>query len=416
MGLVDYSDSDSGSDTEQPQPPTKNAPPTAAQPAAQAPPNKAFRKAVDRSKSGKILVNLPTPSTVAAPVPPGDDEPPAKRARTGAASVFSGFNAMLPPPKHANKAPAVASSSAAGGSRGTVPRPGVSLKTSGEVGFSREAAPAPSSGGVVAGPTIEGRPGDQKPAAEVKLVGKPLMFKPLSVARKGQKKSATGVMMRKTVPQAPKSVTQDLPQPTTTDNETNATDMTQPSKEPPKKTSLFSFQDTQTTPVGEEGLGNDDAYNDYEEDDEGFDIADAGAQDEPNYPPPLQPPPSSVLAPGAPSLDSIADDLNLSASDRRQLLRASGGLGGGGRASAPAASGANIVNYSVDAEYARNEALRASGEAEAQQYKTVKSIAPGKHSLTQLVRAVQSQKDALEDSFAKGKSNRKEAGARYGWR
>jgi hypothetical protein len=45
----------------------------------------------------------------------------------------------------------------------------------------------------------------------------------------------------------------------------------------------------------------------------------------------------------------------------------------------------------------------------------VRSIAPGKHSLKQLVNAAQSQKDALAESFAKGYQNRKEAGSKYGW-
>jgi hypothetical protein len=45
----------------------------------------------------------------------------------------------------------------------------------------------------------------------------------------------------------------------------------------------------------------------------------------------------------------------------------------------------------------------------------VRSIAPGKHSLKQLLNATVSQKEALEESFAKGYANRKEASGRYGW-
>ena len=37
----------------------------------------------------------------------------------------------------------------------------------------------------------------------------------------------------------------------------------------------------------------------------------------------------------------------------------------------------------------------------------------GKHSLKQLVNAASNQREALEEHFAKGKSNRKDAGARY---
>ncbi|RMZ90737.1 hypothetical protein DV736_g2034, partial [Chaetothyriales sp. CBS 134916] len=49
------------------------------------------------------------------------------------------------------------------------------------------------------------------------------------------------------------------------------------------------------------------------------------------------------------------------------------------------------------------------------QHNPVRAIAPGKHSLRQLVNAAQGQKDALEDSFAIGKQNKKEAGSKYGW-
>jgi len=76
-------------------------------------------------------------------------------------------------------------------------------------------------------------------------------------------------------------------------------------------------------------------------------------------------------------------------------------------------NGVNIVNFSVDDEYEANEELRAQGETV--QHNPVRSIAPGKHSLTQLVGAVASQKDAFDEHFAKGKRNKREAGSRYGW-
>lgn len=180
MGLVDYSESDSESEAPQKAPAPK-APPA----------KKPFQKVVDRSNPGKIVVNLPqgTPS-----VPQGD-EPPAKRARTGnsGGSRFSGFNSFLPAPKNANKAPVAASSS--GQDR---PKPGFNLKTSAAPGFSRDGndegygdggdasegttLPLPKK---QAEPTI---PEDQKPADEVKLVGKPMMFKPLSVSRNPKKR------------------------------------------------------------------------------------------------------------------------------------------------------------------------------------------------------------------------------------
>lgn len=106
------------------------------------------------------------------------------------------------------------------------------------------------------------------------------------------------------------------------------------------------------------------------------------------------------------SLDSIAADLNLSASARRQLL---------GRNHRDASkTSSSIMNFNTDEEYAANEALRASGE-QAPQHNPVRAIAPGKHSLKQLVNAASGQKEALEESFASGRRNKREAGGKYGW-
>lgn len=108
---------------------------------------------------------------------------------------------------------------------------------------------------------------------------------------------------------------------------------------------------------------------------------------------------------GAQSLNDIASDLNLSAADRRQLFgRQKGGA-------VPQAT--KIINFNTDEEYRHNEELRAAGEQVV--HNPVRAIAPGKHSLKQLVNAAANQKEALEESFAKGKSNRAEASSRYGW-
>ena len=49
-------------------------------------------------------------------------------------------------------------------------------------------------------------------------------------------------------------------------------------------------------------------------------------------------------------------------------------------------------------------------------FNPVKSVmGGGKHSLQQLVNLVSNQKDALEEGFAMGRRNKKEAGAKYGW-
>jgi hypothetical protein len=67
----------------------------------------------------------------------------------------------------------------------------------------------------------------------------------------------------------------------------------------------------------------------------------------------------------------------------------------------------------MDKEYAANEELRAKGETV--QHNPVRAIAPGKHSLRQLVNAASSQQDALEEKFMTSKRNKKEAGSKYGW-
>ena len=103
------------------------------------------------------------------------------------------------------------------------------------------------------------------------------------------------------------------------------------------------------------------------------------------------------------SLDTIASDLKLSASAKRQLL--------GRQKNNPSAI--NIVNFNTDEEYQANEAARKSGEQV--QHNPVRAIAPGKHSLKQLVNMGTMQADALEESFASGRRNRSEAGSKYGW-
>ena len=74
---------------------------------------------------------------------------------------------------------------------------------------------------------------------------------------------------------------------------------------------------------------------------------------------------------------------------------------------------AKVINFNMEREYAHNEALRASGAQQA--YNPVRSIAPGKHSLRQVVNMAQSNQDALEESFARAKNSQKDAAGRYGW-
>ncbi|KAB8289859.1 hypothetical protein EYC80_010490 [Monilinia laxa] len=359
MALVDYSDSeDSGSDspkTTAPKPSTSTSTSTSTG-------KPSFQKVVDRSNPGKIKVSLPQASSK------DDiktDEPPTKRVKTGG-GAFSGFNSFLPAPKRTGQS----TNTTLGG--GNVARKsglgaGVSLKTGAAPAFSREPEPVKEykddesardeestigSGSNLPPPNslVDG----QKPADEVKLVGKPLMFKPLSVSRKPAKKK---IPRPESITSTPATLKPEIETPATPQN--------------PGKDQEPTYEDY--TPTASHTL-------------------------------PFAPTPP-VNHHNTESLSSIADTLHLSAAERRQLFgRQKGGAG-------PQAT--KIINFNTDQEYAHNEELRAAGEQVV--HNPVRSIAPGKHSLKQLVGAAQSQKEALEESFATGRNNRKEAGSKYGW-
>lgn len=387
MGLVDYSESESESE----------APQTA--PAPKAPPaKKPFQKVVDRSNPGKIVVNLPQHISSSS-TPPGD-EPPAKRARTDGSGGgrFSGFNSFLPAPKNANKSAATGAVSSSGKAK---PRPGVNLKTSAAPGFSRDGgdeefgAGAGSSEGMSlpaprkqAEPTI---PEGQMAAEDVKLVGKPMMFKPLSVSRNANKKKKTPKPAVANPPApAPSSVTEKSP---ANGDTPTAAPAQQP--QPPKKVSLFSMH-TEEPPEPTGIPVRSGAYEPL------FGTQGPAAGPERPLEEYTQAPAAGT---GPESLDTIANDLNLSAAERRELF----GRGGGDGQMAK-----KVINFNMDKEYQHNEALRASGEEQI--HNPVRALqGGGKHSLRKLVHNVQNQREALEDSFAKGKSNRKEASSKYGW-
>ncbi|OLN93935.1 hypothetical protein CCHL11_03429 [Colletotrichum chlorophyti] len=380
MGLVDYSES-SGSEDEAPRKPTVTKPASSSTTT-----KKPFQKVVDRSNPGKILVNLP--STRPEDPKPPSDEPPAKRARTGKGGLFSGLNSILPPPKNAAKAAAPAQSSGGG-----APRPVFQLKTGAEPGFSRERGGGDEESSGTAGsglslpapkaPTI---PEGMKPADEVKLVGKPMMFRPLSVARKPKNKTATS-----TASPVAKSAS-------TTAQEAETKSAPAPAPAPaPKQISLFSIETEETPSDAAPSTGAyEPLFQTEQTADETNGYADYAAHS--SYPAPTTAPTSSE------SLDTIANDLNLSAAARRELF---------GRQKSAPQTASRVINFNTDQEYQHNEELRASGQQQI--HNPVRSIAPGKHNLRQLVNQVQNQREALEDSFAKGKSNRKEASNRYGW-
>jgi hypothetical protein len=395
MGLVDYSDSDT-SDVEEVKV-TKPAITTSGKPA--------FRKVVDRSNPGKIKVSLPQASLKNENL---SDEPPTKRVKTsggGAFSAFSGFNSFLPAPKKTGQAASATTRDSKSVTRSGLGA-GVSLKTGAAPGFSRHSEADDDYGGYQEGSESgfgggmglpapkASQPVDQKPAEEVKLVGKPLMFRPLSVAQKPKKKKTAASMIASSIPPP-------APSPPQTPAE----------KAPRVKVSLFSMsQEASTTSVTP-------SQGEYEpillESQTPSNFFSQTSMEDPYSVEEYTPNPSQTFLPFAPtpptsqSLDDIAGDLHLSAAERRQLF----GRQKSGQRSQFAAT--KVINFNTDQEYLHNEELRAAGEQV--KHNPVRAIAPGKHSLKQLVNAAQTQKDALEESFQAGKNNRKEASSRYGW-
>ena len=402
MVLVDYSDSEA-SDVEE-----KSVAITAPKPSVN-PAKPAFQKVVDRSDPHKIRVSLAEASSIDKDYKTNEDEPAAKRVKTGG-GAFSGFNSFLPAPK---KPSTSTKGLAADGVRKDGLGSGINLKTGSAPGFCREPVPsvapeddeqpeleaepydtvqepseiAPTSG------NIERANASTKPGGEAKKMGNPMMFKPLSVARKSQKKKpplasttttaasqSNGVALQsKPVPKKPLFSIGE-PEDTKNDNKVDhgeyhplvyeaPAQQTAPQSPPLETESQFPEHDTTTTNVAHPTHSNPDSI--------------------------------------PQSLSSIAADLNLSASAKRQLLGRQGNSNKGNP------SAVNIVNFNTDQEYAANEILRQAGEQV--QHNPVRAIAPGKHSLKQLVSAASNQKDALEEQFATGRRNKKEAGSKYGW-
>jgi hypothetical protein len=355
MALVGYSDSE-GSDSESP----NVAPvPVTAKPAAK---KGNFQKLVDPSAPRKIKVDLPTvqPEVEA-------DAPPTKKPRT--TGKFGGFNSFLPAPKR----PAEAAKKGLGS--------GVNLKTGAEPAFSRERVePDPqafpftpaSEDTQKAGDGLDSIPSQEEAPKEVKPMGNAMKFKPLSVARKKAPKrklpSDAALPVSSPVAQAP----------------------TPPAPKP--KISLFSVTSA------EETLSSAVPTTDYQPllaEPQTNTTEDTASSTTTTVLPPVQADPNSLAA--------IADDLGLSAGERRRLF---------GR-NKDATSLANVSHLNMEEEYANNEQIRLQGQAV--EHRAVKAVAPGKHSLQQLVNTATTQKDALEDAWAQGRRNKAEAGSHYGF-
>lgn len=366
MVLVGYSDSESSGEEKI----TKAAPKSKATPASK---TRAHRF-IDSANPHKIKVNLPIPSTDVNDTIE-DVEPAPKKAKLSS----SGFNAMLPAPKRSKLA-------LASGGRGKGLGSGINLKTGATPGFSRETPDATEYQAEDIHKNMNAAGEDDRytdpleaqfpqpvTSEQPKLIGNAMRFKPLSVTRKPKKKSAASLTAVASKP------LESIPKP---------------------KASLFSVPATDdlSTYAPPAGEYKPIIYN--AKPDEADDPREAPP--DPIYASDAQPPPQSHAQPE--SLAAIADNLNLSASQRRQLL---------GRKNGAYLSNANIVEFNTETEYAANEELRAKGESVT--FNPVRSVAGGKHSLQQLVNLVSNQKDALEESFAAGRRNKKEAGAKYGW-
>ena len=413
--LAGYSDSESDNEA-------SPAPKIAAKPA----PKPGFQKVVDRSNPGRIKVNLPGASQPRQEKDDiQDDAPPAKKPRLGGGSSFGGFNAMLPAPKKPNLNAISASDSAKTGSRGLGKglASGINLKTGAEPAFKREPRVETEEYDETGNPIkkepmkkedframlnlpppktetktetkVETPVEDTKPASAPQQVPKPAAprFVPMSVG-KGKKK-------KHIVPRTTPKPTDGASVPSTNAPSSHPLPSAAAPRKP--KVSLFGVS-TEAEPVAK--APTDTQYQpllygaDEEQD---APIPSTTFQDPSTYtlaqPPPNEPAPSH--------LTSIASELNLTPAERRQLF-------GKQRRDAPDFSSAHIAEFNTDAEYAHNERLRQQGEAVA--HNPLKTITgTGKNSLRSLVNVATTQKEALEDHFAAGHRNKKEAGNRYGW-
>lgn len=416
--LAGYSDSES--DSEAP-----SAPQVAAKPASKP----AFQKVVDRSNPGRIKVNLPGASQSRQDKDDiQGDAPPAKKPRLGGGSSFAGFNAMLPAPKKPNLNAIAAAEGAKAESRGLGKglASGVSLKTGAEPAFKREpradTEEYDETGNPIKKepmnkddframlnlppPKSQAKP-DAKPALPVQdtkvepepqQASKPAAprFVPMSVG-KGKKK--------KLVAPRPALASTEAAGPTSTAVSTAQPPVVQTKPQKPK-VSLFGVSG------GAEPVTKALSDGEYQpllygaEQDEDAPVSDAAFDGHStNYITQYAAP--SANAPTGDGLTNIASELNLSEAERRQLFGKKGRSG-------PDFSGAKIVEFNTDEEYAHNERLRQQGEAVS--HNPLKSISgTGKNSLRSLVNVATTQKDALEDHFAASHRNKKEAGNRYGW-
>ncbi|KAI6246769.1 hypothetical protein HI914_04929 [Erysiphe necator] len=360
MGLVDYSDSDLSDKEQQKLEIIKSSTFKSSK--------RKFQKVVDITNPGKIKITLPE---VSSPEEENPQELSNKKIKLE--GITRDFNAFLPAPKR------------------NVPADNASYMETNTSKkrplFCRELN-EPSRFTTITGTQIV-PPTENLDHLELQKLNmdekkiKPLMFKPLSVSNKPsmKKKTTSRLVLSTTISNlgssANKSNSEKLPKislfPLATEIKERGSSPKKESYQP------ILYGVSNTTNVDSNDINLEDEHQE-------------------NISIPRSPPSSSLTL--------IADSLHLSDSERRQLL-------GRQKGNSKSAMATNVINFNTDAEYQHNEEIRATGEKTVNN--PVRAIAPGKHSLKQLIHAAQSQKDALEESFAKGKSNRAEAGSRYGW-
>lgn len=416
MGLVDYSDSDSETQ-DIPQIQQKKSDPTPE--AAPAKPPSAPSIA-DRSNPRKIRVALPEikPETAADGDQESEDGPVRKKARTGGGGgAFSAFNSMLPAPKRQPTITADKDKKGAGHAR----KP-FGLKTGATPGFDRgadvemrqdqafgaeddEDIPKPGSlqtNEEVPVGTVDSKPEGDK--GEVKLKGNAMMFKPLSVGRNSRQKkppkTPTSALPAadelRSIPQQSRKQSDQKPQQAAPQPTLRAA--------PPKpKVSLFSMSSEDSSATT--SLNNPAESTTYQP------LVYTPTPDAPPAGPELPPDSQPAITTETftqqqqpQTLDNIADDLNLSRAQRRHLFGRHGDT-----------SKSPVIKFNTDKEYIANQELAQETDLAAMQHNPVRAIAPGKHTLQQLVHAASNQREALEESFATGRRNKKEAGSKYGW-
>lgn len=413
MNLIGYSDSEDSGDDD----------PVRSQPAAKPAPKPAFQKVVDRSNPGKIKLNLPSASqSQSAKDDLESQAPPAKKARTGGGGAFGGFNAMLPAPKKPKVEAATSDAPSGKRNLGKGLGAGVNLKTGAEPAFQRQRAldldEHDDNGNPIKkearkqedfrallnlpASTTESRVEESSVIAAANASPHPVAVAGEASARPKFMPKGMG-WGKKKKPSAARSAATPAQKDASPASQ-SSTSAPQPAQKPPPKPKVSLFgstpQEVDTPAKQPAGEYQPLIYGAEQDDGDGVPMPDSVFQShQPLAPVSHAPAPSNDLT-------NIASELNLTEAERRQLF--------GRKGQGPDLSSAKFVDFNTDREYAHNEMLRQQGETV--QHNALKSISgTGKNSLRSLINVASTQKDALEEHFASGRRNKKEAGNKYGW-